>query len=98
MRKHGRRDINHEPIIKWYRDLGCSVADTADLGLGLPDAFVGCAGVCDPVEIKSMEGELTPLQKTFIAAWRGAAVRIVRNQTDVVEHVQDMRRRARAMA
>lgn len=93
--KHGRRDANHSDVVKWYRDLGCFVACTADLGLGLPDLFVGAAGVTDPVEIKTEDGDLTPLQKTFIAAWRGSPVAIVRTQTDVIDHVARMRKRAR---
>lgn len=95
--KHGRRDANHQAIVAAYRMLGCSWADTADLGLGLPDGFVGCAGVTDPVECKVEHGTLTPRQETFIAAWRGSAPRIVRNQDDVVNHVADMRHRARRL-
>lgn len=96
--KHGRRDSTHADIVGWYRDLGCYVACTADLGLGLPDAFIGCAGVTDPCEFKSEDGELTSLQKTFIAAWRGSPVAIVRTQSDVIEHVTRMRKRARVAA
>ena len=95
--KYGRRDSNHQQILKWYRDLGCTTADTADLGLGLPDAFVGAAGVTDPIEIKSEDGKLRPMQETFIHAWRGSCVRIVRSQAEVIEHVTDMRRRAKRL-
>lgn len=35
--KYGRRDANHPQVVAWYRELGCAVADCADLGLGLPD-------------------------------------------------------------
>jgi hypothetical protein len=96
--KHGRRDGNHQAVVRWYRDLGCYVADTADLGLGLPDLFVGAAGVTDAVEVKSEDGKLTPLQQTFVQAWRGSAVAIVRTQNDVINHVTNMRRRAREVA
>lgn len=93
--KYGRRDENHQQIVAWYRELGCSVADTADLGLGLPDIFVGAAGVSDPVEIKTADGKLKPMQETFIHAWRGSIVRIVRSREEVIEHVMHMRSRAR---
>lgn len=93
--KYGRRDSNHSDVVGWYREMGCAVAVTADLGLGLPDAFVGCAGVTDPVEIKSADGELTPEQRTFIAGWRGSRVWIPRTLDDVTKHVADMRKRAR---
>lgn len=94
--KHGRRDSNHQDVVKWYRELGCYVADCADLGLGLPDLFVGAAGITDPVEVKAPDGELTPLQKTFVGAWRGSQVAIVRTQDDVISHVASMRKRARS--
>lgn len=95
--RHGRRDANHQAVVAQYRALGCSWADTADLGLGLPDGWVGCAGVTDPVEVKSDGGALTSRQETFIAAWRGSHPRIVRGESDVIEHVADMRRRARGV-
>jgi hypothetical protein len=95
--KHGRRDGNHQTIVALYRALGCSWADTADLGLGLPDGFVGCAGITDPVECKSENGKLEPMQETFMATWRGSRPWIVRGDADVIEHVSDMRRRARRL-
>lgn len=82
-------------MVKCYRDLGCYVADTANLGLGLPDLFVGCAGVTDPVEVKSDNGTLTPLQQVFVRDWRGSNVRVVSSQADVIAHVAEMRKRAR---
>lgn len=97
MRKHGRRDSNHQTVIKLYRSAGCSVADTADLGLGLPDLFVGAAGVTDPVEVKSANGDLEPDQETFIASWRGSKVVVVRTDDDVLNHIFDMRRRAKRL-
>lgn len=98
MRRAARRDQNHTQVVAWYRELGCYVADTANLGLGLPDLFVGCAGITDPVEVKSEDGTLTPLQQHFIASWRGSAVRVVRSHLDVTSHVGDMRKRARRAA
>jgi hypothetical protein len=92
--KHGRRDADHQQIVAWYRELHCGVADTADLGLGLPDLFVSAAGVCDAVEVKSADGELTAAQKVFVQSWR-SRVWIVRTLDDVVAHNADMRRRAR---
>lgn len=98
MKRHVKPDANHSAIAGWYRDLGCSVADTHAAGLGVPDLFVGCVGLCDPVEVKTEEGKLLPSQETFIATWRGSRVRVVRTQTDVIEHVTEMRRRGRAAA
>jgi hypothetical protein len=96
--RYGKPDSNHDDVKGWYLDLGCTVADTKDAGLGVPDLFVGCVGLTDPVEIKSEDGTLRPLQKTFIAAWRGSPVAIVRTQQDVIDHVTRMRKRARLAA
>jgi len=93
--RYGKRDANHGDVVGWYRELGCAVAETHDAGLGVPDLFVGCAGITDPVEVKTEEGTLEPSQKTFIATWRGSRVAIVRIHADVIAHVHDMRRRAR---
>lgn len=96
--RYGNPDSNHHDVIGWYRELGCFVCDTKDVGFGFPDLVVGAAGVTDVVEIKSGEGRLRSSQELFISAWRGSAVRIVRTQGDVLEHVTDMRRRARRAA
>lgn len=96
--RYANRDANHADVVRWYRQLGCSVAETQDAGLGVPDLFVGCVGITDPVEIKTADGKLKPSQQTFILAWRGSTTRIVRTQDEVAEHVQDMRRRTRHAA
>ena len=98
MKRHAKRDANHCKVAGWYRDLGCSVADTHAAGIGVPDLFVGCVGLCHPVEVKTEEGRLLPSQETFIKTWRGTPVRVVRTQQDVIDHVQEMRRLARRAA
>ena len=90
--KHGRRDGNHSDVAKWYRELGCTVFDLADVGLGCPDLLIGIAGVTCIVEVKMPDGTLTPAQQTFLAGWRGGEVAIVRTQDDVIAHVQNVRR------
>lgn len=96
--KHGRRDANHQDVVKWYRQLGCTVVDCADMALGHPDLLIGCAGVTGLAEVKTEDGALTPAQQTFLANWRGGEVAIVTTQDDVIEHVQRMRKRARVAA
>lgn len=96
--RYGKPDANHGDVKGWYLQLGCSVADTKDAGLGVPDLFVGAVGVCDPVEVKTEDGDLLASQKTFIASWRGPKVAIVRTREDVIAHVHDMRKRARRAA
>ncbi len=94
--KYGKPDANHSAVKQWYRELGCSVADCKDVGLGCPDLFVGCVGITDPVEVKTEDGGLLPSQVTFTMSWRGSPVRIVRTQQEVIDHVSDMRRRFRS--
>lgn len=96
--RYGKRDGNHSAVVGWYRQLGCSVAETHDAGLGVPDLFVGCTGITDPVEVKTADGKLLPSQQTFVLSWRGSSTRIVRTQDEVIAHVQDMRRRVRHAA
>jgi hypothetical protein len=93
--RYGKTDANHSQVKEWYRSLGCSVADTKDAAMGVPDLFVGAVGLTDPVEVKVEGGSLTPQQETFIAGWRGSKVWIVTTQEDVIKHVTDMRRRLR---
>lgn len=96
--KHGRRDVNHQAVVGWYRELGCSVCDCADMALGHPDLLIGSAGVTELSEVKSEDGKLNGAQQTFMAAWRGGAIAVVRTQDDVINHVQRMRKRARVAA
>ena len=91
--QYGKPDANHAQVKQWYRDLGCSVADCKDVGLGVPDLFVGCVGRTDPVEVKTEDGKLLPSQEVFIAGWRGSAVVVVRTMEDCIAHVQSMRRK-----
>ncbi len=93
--KWGKPDQNHGQVKEWYRSLGCSIADTKEAGMGVPDLFVGCAGISDPVEVKTATGSLESSQATFIASWRGSKVWIVTTLDDVVKHVADMRSRVR---
>lgn len=93
----GRRDGNHRDIAARYESLGSSWVDCADLGDDRPDGIVGTAGVTDFVEVKSEDGEVTPGQATFAQKWRGSRVFVIRNEDDVLRHVQDMRHRARAL-
>lgn len=89
----GARDANHGSIAAWYEELFCSVKDTHGVGHGFGDMVVGCAGITDIVEVKTEAGQLEPAQVTFHRDWRGSKVVIVRNQSDVINHVLNMRER-----
>ncbi len=68
------------------------------MAFGHPDLLIGCAGVTGLAEVKSEDGTLTPAQQTFLQAWRGGEVVIVRTQDDVINHVSKLRKRAKVAA
>lgn len=90
--KYGRTDANHAEVIGWFLELGCTVQDTSQVGLGFPDIVLGTVGRTVLVEIKTADGELLPSQRTFNAKWRGAQPVVVRTQIDCIELVQRIRR------
>ena len=93
--KHGRRDANHQEVKDAFTALGCSVADTADVGNGFPDLVVGIAGVTTLVEVKTLEGAHTPEQVRFFDEWRGSHY-TVRSREQAVDLVQSVRKGMKA--
>lgn len=93
--KHGRRDANHQEIKDTFASLGCSVADTADVGNGFPDLVVGIAGVTTLVEVKTPDGSHTPEQVRFYGEWRGSHY-TVRSREQAIELVQWVRKEMKA--
>lgn len=89
--KHGRRDANHQELKDVFTALGCSVADTADVGNGFPDLVVGIAGANLLVEVKTISGEHTPDQVRFYGEWRGNHY-TVRSPNQVIELVRSVRK------
>lgn len=83
-------DANHVEIAGYFRELGCSVADTSDAGGGFPDLVVGVTGVNLLVEVKTDTGRLKTTQEHFIEIWRGQYC-IVRTRADVIELVRAAR-------
>lgn len=91
----GKRDENQSPIVGWYEQLGCSVQDLGDIGHGCPDLLIGCAGIDGFAEVKVPGEDLRSSQVTFNAKWRGGRPWKVSTQTDVIDHVAWLRKRAR---
>jgi hypothetical protein len=89
----GERDANHGEIVKAYEELYCGVIDTHGLGFGFPDILVHFSGYCAPVEIKTLDGDLSESQKRFIREWKGPKIRVVHTRADVEAHVIEVRRR-----
>lgn len=90
--KYGRTDANHSDVKGYFEDLGCTVHDTSQVGMGFPDLVVGLVGRTVLVEIKTDTGELLPSQKTFNARWRGELPVVVRTQQDCIDLVTRIRR------
>jgi hypothetical protein len=93
MRFHARTDANHQKIIDAFRQLGCTVKSTHQLGNGFPDLIVGIDYKTHLVEVKDQKGELTADQVAFIDLWRGSPVQVIRNVEGVVRFVNDVRGR-----
>lgn len=81
VKKYGKRDGNHDHIKHSLKKIGCSVADTADMGDGFPDLVVGCRGINYLFEVKdpaasNQRRKLTPDQRVFFEGWRGQVHKI----------------------
>ena len=75
MRKHGRKDNNHDEIVDALRRVGASVQSLASVGDGCPDALVAFRG-WHVLEIKDgskppSARTLTPDQDTWHVIWEG---------------------------
>lgn len=90
----GKRDDNQSEIVGWYLQLGCSVVDLGDIGNGCPDLLIGCAGIDGLAEVKVPGEDLRSNQVLWNAKWRGGRPWKVSTQSDVIDHVAWLRKRA----
>ena len=75
MRRAARVDANQAEIVEALRGAGCSVWI-----IGLPvDLIAGKGGNTVLIEVKTAAGKHTPLQRDFMATWRGGAVATIRD-------------------
>jgi Holliday junction resolvase len=82
-----RVDLNHQEIVKKFRDLGASVFDTSGIGRGCPDILLGYNGLTCLVEIKSGEKKkFTEAQLKFMSEWKGSSVTRI-NDTEGAERL-----------
>jgi hypothetical protein len=69
-------------------------ADGSGTTVGLPDAFLYCAGKCQPVEFKTPKGKLSPGQ--VLAQWKRADQHVhtwvIRSTAEFVDLVNGCRR------
>jgi len=100
MRRAAKVDSNHGVIRDAFRSMGCSVADTFQLGGGFPDMVVAISGVNVLVEVKDGDKppsarRLTKDEQEFRDGW-GGPYEIVETIEDAHRLVNEMRQRARA--
>lgn len=95
MRRAARTDSNHRPLFDLAIALGAKVAETYQLGKGIPDGWVYAPrrGLhWYAVEIKTEDGTLTPDQEMFHAC---GPVEIWRTEADVLLTLGITRRKHR---
>lgn len=96
--RRGKKDANHNALVKVFRQLGCSVLDLYDVGIGgAPDIIVGCAGVTACVEIKNPETRygragLNNNQTAFAREWCGGPLYVVSTPDEAAALVNNLRR------
>lgn len=95
MRRAAKVDDNQGEIVRAFRQLGCTVAITSQVGGGFPDLVVGVLGENLLVEIKDgskppSARKLTPDQVEFHRDWRGQ-VCIIETEQDVIDLVNQVR-------
>lgn len=76
MRKHAKKDDNHQAIVKDLLRAGFSVMETHQLGDDKPDIVVALRGETAVVEIKNPEtyGKLSTGQSDFFMLWQGKKI------------------------
>ncbi len=84
VRKHSKKDRNHNQIVQEVRSCGYSVFEAQDVGDGFSDIVVGAHGLNLLFEIKfpGEESSLTPAEIRFSLNWRG--------QYDVVSSTEEI--------
>ena len=89
----GKVDANQNAIVAALREARCGVLSLASLGGGVPDTLVWSPYTRSYAvhEVKGPDGELTPDQVTFHAAWPGPIV-IVRSVDEALAAVGALRR------
>lgn len=96
--RRGKKDGNHNELKAAFQQLGCSVLDLYDVGIGgAPDIIVGCAGSTVCVEIKNPETRygragLNTNQTAFSRDWRGGPLYVVSSLDEVAALVNNLRR------
>jgi hypothetical protein len=97
----GKKDANHDAIVRRFQGLGCSVIEMHATGIpGFPDLAVGCVGITHLCEVKNRETQygragLNANQTAFNRDWRGEKVWMCHNEDEATAIVQNWRRAVR---
>ena len=78
-----RKDANHAEAAKWFRQLGCGLADVSNCD-NFVDYVVAKHGETCSVEVKTKTGKLKKSQEDLHKTWPGE-IRVVRNFEDAQE-------------
>jgi len=98
MTRRGKKDNNHDAIVRRFQALGCTVIQMHATGIpGFPDLAVGTVGVTHLVEVKNPDTPygrrgLNDNQTAFAREWLGEMVWIARSEDDATLLVQQWRR------
>jgi len=84
MRRAAKVDANQPEIVDALRTAGASVQHLHTIGQGCCDLLVGHLGHTYLMEVKDGNGEMTPDEREWMLAWRGAPVHIVRSAEDAL--------------
>ena len=92
----GRKDLNQDIIVEALEKAGASVLDLSALGGGVPDLAVSFRGVIDLIEIKNPSNSygkrgLNKRQQTWVDAWRGKPVIVVRTVEEALRAIGALR-------
>ena len=98
IRQRANRDNNHGELVKLFESLGCSWMETYQLPNEL-DGVLGCAGICQRVEIKNPDQPaskraLTDGEVETIDGWRGRRPVVIETEQDAINLVHKLRKEA----
>jgi len=86
VRRRGKRDGNHVPIVRGLRAAGRSVRELHGVGGGTPDLLVGWPGGMVLIEVKNPEGRnrIEKSQVKFADEWKGPPPVVVRSLAEAL--------------
>lgn len=97
MRYAARTDGNSSEIVSTLRALGAEWFDMSRVAQwipGFPDGMAVIMGQTYLVELKQPNGRLTEDQISFMTAWRGQPIAILKSAQEAAAWVQQVRKRA----